>query len=79
MVPFNAEILNFDVLNGEPGFNAIVIEGETANPRSIIITTLEKEIPYHLNKTKFVGEFQMSDRRPEAEKRAKNVFFVFEE
>lgn len=74
-VPFNLEILNFDVLNGEPGFNAIVIDGENSQERTFLITTFSKELPYKLNKTKFVGEFRIK----KDEGGDGNVFFVFED
>jgi len=78
-VPFNAEILNFDILNGLPGFNAIVEDGQRDGNRSFLITTFGKDLPPHLNKTRFIGAFELRDRRKEAEKGAKNLFFVFEE
>lgn len=78
-VPYNSEILNFDILNGVPGFNAIVEDGQKANERTLFITTFSKELPIGMNSTKFIGEFQLSDRRLGAKRGANNVFFVFEE
>ncbi len=75
-VPFNSEILSFSVLNGEPGFTAIVDPGQKIDDRTLFITTVGKDLPEMTNRHKFIGEFQLRDRK---KKGSHNVFLVFEE
>lgn len=74
-IPFNSEILSFDMINGEPGINAIVEDGQTAGERTLFITTLGKELPQTINKTRFIGKFLLPDQTNPAHV---NILFVFE-
>lgn len=70
-IPWNSEILSFNNFEGIPGINAIVDVGQKDTERSLLITTLDKELPLTVNATKYVGSFTSLD--------GKNIFFVFEQ
>lgn len=58
LVPFNAEIIHFNVFNKIPAFWAEVDEAGRMMERTFFIVADGKELPQGLNKTKHIGSFE---------------------
>lgn len=57
-IPFNSEILGFNLLNNKPTLHVHWDDGHRPMARKFHMFPADKEIPSNFNRTNYVGSFQ---------------------
>lgn len=63
-IPFNSEILPGILTSGKKPVLSVVVNDHYSDhkKRKLLIFTDGKEIPYHLNRTNFIGQFEYNGK-----------------